>query len=353
MSKIEFDLSSMTRRDVILIIISLSIIVGVVVGLIIFLTQPRGPKVITTEAAVTSPTVTLIAFASTPSPSQPPTVEATTGPTATLEPYAHTVKAGETLFAIIQFYGYRDLSVIPELLRINNMASENTPLQAGQTLYIPRQTPTPGPTLTSSPEGATAGPTPDYTGCTVQKRCTSPDGQYWIHEVQPGDTPLSIALTYNTRVEDLMAANGLAATSPIFPGQKLKVPILVTLTPTLTPTGGPDSTGTPTPTLSPPSLLVPSNNATIPLGQPVILQWATVHPLTISQNYLVLITDLGTGATANAVTRSNTYRLPDNMRPGAGQTERFQWQVVVIEGANPNASPISGQDVKWDFTWGP
>ena len=106
-------------------------------------------------------------------------------------------------------------------------------------------------------------------------------------------------------------------------------------------------------TLSPPSLLVPSNNATIPLGQPVILQWATVHPLTISQNYLVLITDLGTGATANAVTRSNTYRLPDNMRPGAGQTERFQWQVVVIEGANPNASPISGQDVKWDFTWGP
>lgn len=353
MSKIEFDLSSMSRRDVILIIVSASIVIGVIAGLIIFLSGGKKLPLKPTPAGSVEPTVTLIALPATPSPASTPTIEVTVGPTPTLEPYAHTVKAGETLFAIIQFYGYRDLSVIPELLRLNNMSSENQPLQAGQTLLIPRQTPTPGPSLTPTIEGATAGPTVDYTGCTKDKRCTSSDGQFYIHEVQSGDTPLSIAVEYNTRVQDLMAANGLPSDGVIYPGQKLKVPILVTLTPTLTPTGGPDSTGTPTPTLSSPSLLVPSFNAVIARNNPVILQWATVHVLAGNQNYLVIVTDLSSGVATRAVTRANTYRLPNSLQPGAGQSTRFEWQVLVIVGSDTNGKPISGQDVKSAFTWGP
>jgi LysM repeat protein len=354
MSKVEFDLSSMSRRDVILIIISGAIILGVVTGLIIFLTQRQqgaGPKP-TLAAGSPVPTVTLIAGAVTPSPALPPTTVPTIGPTPTLEPYAHTVEEGQTLFAIIQFYGYRDLSVIPELVRINNMVSENQSLQAGQILYIPRQTPTPGPTLTATPEGATAGPTVDYTGCSVDKRCTSPDGQFYVHEVQPGDDCLSIAFQYNTRFEDFMAANGLTECS-IFPGQKMNVPILVTMTPTLTPTGGPDSTATPTPTLSSPSLLVPPNTGTVARSQPVILQWATVHALSTNQNYLVVVTNLSSGDEFRAITRANTYRLPDNIRPGIGQSARYEWQILVISGSSTSAQPLSGQDVKWSFTWGP
>lgn len=347
----------MSRRDVILVIISVSIIVGVIVGLIIFLSQAKKPpKVVATVPPV--PTVTLIAAFATPSPSlPPPTVEATVGPTPTLEPYSYTVKKGETLFAIIQFFGYKDLAVIPELVRINGMTSENQPLREGQTLLIPRQTPTPGPSSTPTVEGTPAGPTPDYKGCTAEKHCTTPDGQYYIHEVQSGDTCLSIALQYNTRVQDLMAANGIASNCLISPGQKLKVPILVTLTPTLTPTGGPNSTATPTPTFSSPSLLVPANNATIARGDTIVLQWATVHALDSSQNYLVLVTNLGTGDAFRAVTRANTYRfsdnVPDNMKPTIGQSARYEWQILVIAGTDPNSKPISGQDVKWDFTWGP
>lgn len=350
--KIEFDLSSISRRDVILLIISAAVIVGVIVGVVIFLTRgnTRGPKIVTTEPP--QPTSTQIA-AVTPSPSLAPTVEMTAGPTPTLEPYAYTVKKGETLFAIIQFFGYRDLSVIPELLRINGMASENTPLREGQTLLIPRQTPTPGPSLTPTIEGTPPGPTQDYTGCTFEKRCTSPDGQFYIHEVQPGDTASVLAYKYNTRVQDLMAANGLSPESAIFPGQKLKIPILVTLTPTLTPTGGPDSTGTPTPTLSPPSLLAPANNETVKRAESVILQWATVHALASGQSYLVVVTNLGTGDEHRAVTRANSYRLPDSLQPGIGQSARFEWQVLVIAGSEQNGTPISGQGLKWAFTWGP
>jgi LysM repeat protein len=350
--KIEIDLTSLSRRDVILIIISVSVILGVVVGLIIFLSQgtKRPIKVISTSSPV--PTATLVANA-LPSANIPPTVEATSGPTPTLEPYQYVVKKGETLFAIIQFFGYHDLAVVPELLRINNMANVNAPLHEGQTLLIPRQTPTPGPSASPTIFGTQPGPTQDYTGCSPDKRCVSPDGQYWIHDVKSGDTPLSIAFAYNSRTQDIFQANGLANNSPIFPGQKLKIPILVTLTPTLTPTGGLDSTATPTPTLSPPSLLAPANNATISRGQPIILQWAAVHTLIGAQNYLVVVKNLSSGEEFQGVTQANTYRLPDRLQPGIGQSAQFEWQVIVIAGSDPNAQPISGQDVKWDFTWGP
>jgi LysM repeat protein len=350
-SKIEFDLSSMSRRDVILVIISVSMIVGVIVGVIIFLSQGKRPvKVVATQPPL--PTASQVA-AVTPSPNLPPTLEATAGPSPTLEPYSYTVKKGETLFAIIQFFGYRDLSVVPELLRLNNMASENTPLREGQTLLIPRQTPTPGPSSTPTIEGTLPGPTEDYSGCSPDKRCTSPDGQYWIHEVRPGDTILSIAVAYNSRKQDIFAANGLSDTSFIVPGQKLSIPILVTLTPTLTPTGGPDSTGTPTPTLSPPSLLAPPNNMTIARGQPVILQWTTIHALEPTQSYLILVTNMGSAEEFRAVTRTNTYHLPDRLQPGIGQSARFEWQILVITGTDSSATPVSGLDVKWAFTWGP
>jgi LysM repeat protein len=352
-SKIEFDLASLSRRDVILIIISVSVILGVIVGLIIFLTQgsKRPTKAIPTVLPLaTSSLVAVVA----PSPNLPPTLEATSGPTPTLEPYQYQVKKGETLFAIIQFFGYRDLAVVPELLLINGMASVNTPLHEGQILLIPRQTPTPGPSATPTILGTAPGPTQDYTGCSPSKRCTSPDGQYWIHDVKPGDTIVSIAFAYNSRQQDIFAANGLNASSLISLGQKLKIPILVTLTPTLTPTGSLDSTATPTPTLSPPSLLAPANNATIAHGQPVILQWATVHPLDGPQNYLVLVTNLSTGDEFRAVTRANIYHLPeDKLQPGIGQSARFEWQILVIVGSDPNAQPVSGLAGKWDFTWGP
>ncbi len=361
--KIQFDLSSFDRRRLIIVLISLVVIVAAIVGMILFLTGTGGEKVST---AASTPTGTARATPSlAPSPSSPPTDTPSPAPTPTLEPYSYTVQAGDTMYAIIQLFGYRELSIVPEILALNGMADEND-LLVGQVLLIPRQTPTPGPTFTPSPTlglgtptqaevTQTTAPQPDvtldYTGCSPENRCISPDG-YWIHEVRPNDTIAQIAYQYDAQISCVLAANGLPDDPIIFEGQKIKVCIQVTLTPTLTPTGGPDSTATPTPTLAPPSLLAPNDEARIPRNQNVILQWVAVHPLHDDQHYLIVLRNLGSGETSRFTTRGNIYRLPADLRPGVGQSTQFEWQVVIIGGDSIDLPVMSGQGEKWIFTWG-
>jgi LysM repeat protein len=283
-------------------------------------------------------------------------------PTATLEPYQYKVQAGDTLFAIIQVFGYRDLNVVPEVIRLNNMANEND-LKADQTLLIPRQTPTLGPTATEAPTlepgitptatiEVTAGPTVDYHGCNPDDNiCVSSDRQYYLHEVREGDSIASIAYDYGSLPDAVNKANG----SPAFivPGQQIIVPILVTMTPTLTPTGGPGSTATPIPTLSPPSLLAPAKDEAFGRGDTIILQWVSVNALPANQYYMVIVRNTQTEQEHRATTHSNSYRLPNSLRPGIGQSVQFEWRVVVVGSNATTAPPISGQGPPWTFTWGP
>jgi len=310
-----------------------------------------GRQVTTVPTLAASSTPTL-----TPSPSGPPTLTPTPLPTATLEPYAYTVQPGDTLYYVIQLFGYRDLAVVPEVLALNGMASENEPLRAGQTLLIPRQTPTPGPTPTPTPTsgGPTLDPnvTIDYTGCSPDNRCISPDGQYWIHIVQPGENVLLIAYEYDSTADAIRRANGLV-NDIIYPNQELKVPILVTLTPTLTPTGGPNSTATPTPTLEPPSPLAPANGETIPRNRSVVLEWAAIHMLQANESYLLVLRNRSTGEESRFVTRSNAFRLPNSFQPGVGRSVQFEWYVVIVRGNTPDAPVISGAGTPQVFTWGP
>ena len=354
MTKIQLDLSSLDRRRLIIMIGSVLVIAATIIGLVLFLTgdQVREQPI----AAVTPSTMPTFSPSPSASPVGPPTETPTPAPTATLEPYQWKVQAGDTLYYIIQQFGYRDTSIVPEILILNNMANEND-LIADQILLIPRQTPTPGPTPTPRPtieqqQTWEPGTTPDYTGCSPENRCVSIDGQYWIHDVQSGDTIAWIAYAYTSRQVDIRLANGLTEESLIFPGQKLKVPILVTLTPTLTPTGGPDSTATPTPIPQPPSLLFPSNGVTIPRNREVVLQWVAVYPLQGNQHYLVIIRDLGNGEEWRVMTRSNSYRLPVELQPGSGRSVQFEWQVVIVGGSTPTSPVISEQGDIWTFSWG-
>ncbi|MBN1428644.1 MAG: LysM peptidoglycan-binding domain-containing protein [Anaerolineae bacterium] len=358
-----FETAPMSRRDLILVIVSGVTALAVIIGLIIILTQAgREPKepIGTAETTLTSVPPTTVSAAA-PSPVGPPTETPSPVPTPTLEPYQYKVQPGDTLFAIIQLFGYRDISVVPEVIRLNEMANE-TDLQPDETLLIPRQTPTTGPTETLAPTlppdvtptatiEVTIGPTLDHKGCNFDNKCPSPDGKYWVHEVQEGDTIALLAYQYVSRVDAIMQANG----SPEFivPGQRIQIPILVTLTPTLTPTGGPDSTATPTPTLSPPSLLAPVDGETVPRGDAVILQWIARHPLSANQHYLVVAHIAGTDQEHKATTRSNSYRLPDSLRPGVGKSIQIEWQVVIVSGDKPSATSISGLGPTWTFTWGP
>lgn len=379
--RIQFDFSSFDRRTLIIIIGGVLVIVGVVVGLVIFFgggEEGEQPVAETTPVVTRTLTPTL---PTSPTPSQPgpPTDTPTPAATATLEPYQYTVQAGDTLYYIIQLFGYRELVVVPEILSLNDMANE-ADLYAGQVLLIPRQTPTPGPTPTLHPttlpqttevagggegesegEGEETGTLPapaapeasgDYSGCGPDNRCVSPDGQYWIHEIVEGDTVAGLAWAYYSRVDAILQANDLDPDPILSIGDPIYVPILITSTPTLTPTGGPDSTATPTPTPGPPSLLAPTDDSTIPRNQRVVLQWAAVQPLSGDQYYLVIVQNTATEEEFRATTRSNAYRLPDDLQPGPGHSIEYEWRIAIISSSNPNAPPVGGQSRAWTFTWG-
>lgn len=375
-SNSQFRPRTTNRRQLIVLAGLILVIVAVLTGIVLILTSGGGGRGsgdegsvaevedVTTEAPTPSPTPP----ATTPAPpTETPTPEAT----PTLEPYQYTVQSGDTLYYILQLFGYRDLSVVPEVVALNNMTDEND-LTAGETILIPRQTPTPAPTPTEGPSptpGPTSTPTvtpgpgtptvdpnvtPDLSGCSYEpgSRCISPDGAFWLHEVVEGDTCAQLALAYDTTVPDVLQDNMLTEACLINPGDILRIRIKVTLTPTLTPTGGPDSTATPTPTLSPPSLLAPANRAEVARGQSVVLQWAAAQPLPRGASYLVVVRNTATDETFRATTESNIYRLPADLQPASGQSITYEWHVVIVEGSSPDAPVISGQGAPWVLIWG-
>ncbi len=360
-----FDLIRPGRR---LIFIGLGVLIVVIAiaGIILLLIGGDAPPTAESAASPTSPAVAT--FTPTPSPVGPPTETPTPSPTATLEPLEYRVQQGDTLVAILCSVGYCYREIIPTVVALNGMTSENQPLIPGTVLLIPRATPTPGPTPspTGTPDAATspqatqpaAEGTPastagvDLSQCGVENPCVSEDGRFWIHTVQEGETVAGLAFAYGTRVNAILEANGLPQDPLIFPGNQLLIPILVTLTPTLTPTGGPGSTATPLPTLSAPTLLAPANGATLARGQSVVLQWVADRPLAEGTHYLVVVRRTDTGAEHRATTQSSIYRLPAELQPGLGESLRYEWRVLVISGSAPDAPVISGQGATSTFTWG-
>jgi murein DD-endopeptidase MepM/ murein hydrolase activator NlpD len=98
----------------------------------------------------------------------------------------HEVRAGETLTAIAMRYGVS----VDEIARANGLADPNR-IYVGQVLVIPR-------------------------------RDTASGDQ--VHVVQVGETLSAIARRYNTTVDAIVSANGLANRDSIFAGQQLLIP---------------------------------------------------------------------------------------------------------------------------------
>jgi LysM repeat protein len=365
MTRIQFDFTSIDPRWRAIIIGGIVVILLAIGGLI-FLKPGKGEVAETTITPTSSPTMTL---PTTPAVSGPPTETLPPSLTPTVEPYKYVIQSGDTLFGIMESYGYHDLTVLPQVLQLNGFANENAPLIQGNTVLIPRQTPTLGPTFTITPtldplvtpsNTPTPGPTLDPNAtiaegdCTPEHRCTSPDGLYWLHVVRSGETVSYIANVYHTRVDCIKQVNNLFGDDPVLSvGQKLYICILVTQTPTLTPTGGRDSTATSLPTPAPPMLLAPAPNASIAGNQDVTLQWTTSRPLTGSQSYLIVLKNTVSGEETRYTTRTNTFKLPDSVRPAQGQSIHFEWRVVIINGTSTDSPMVSGTGLPYSFTWGP
>jgi LysM repeat protein len=154
----------------------------------------------------------------------------------------HEVQPYQALITISEAYHVP----VERILTLNGW-QQDWPLQIGQKLVIDPGHITPSPTLSN-----------------IQKLTPEADGRYY-HTVQSGETLSWIAALYDVPLSDLMAWNGLDATSVIRPDQKLLLLVAPPATPTLTPSPvtitpspspsstPPPSTGTPpiTPTPSP------------------------------------------------------------------------------------------------------
>jgi spore germination protein len=137
------------------------------------------------------------------------------------------VEDGDSLWSIAQEFSV-DLLV---LITVNNLDPANPTIRVGDKLIIP------------GPDAALPSPTPLPTDI---RRGTKIE-----YQVQLGDSLLSIALQFNSTVEEIKAENEIENENEIFVGQKLIIPVnIVTPVPTatITPTVNLQISGTPIPT---------------------------------------------------------------------------------------------------------
>lgn len=112
--------------------------------------------------------------------------------------YIHTVKPGETLYAISRAY-----NISQKEIAIDNPGAISG-LQIGQSLKIPVDPKLQDEVDTSLPPGPRA------------------DGKY--HTVQPGETLYGISRAYNLKEEDIVQANQSVSLAYLQPGQRLRIP---------------------------------------------------------------------------------------------------------------------------------
>lgn len=142
-------------------------------------------------------TLTVAAPASAPAPAAP----APATPPAPAATGTHAVVAGDTVFAIAQKYG----TSVDAILSANGLSRDSV-IYPGQTLAV------------SGASAATAAP-----ATTPPPAAPAPVAGGAAHTVVAGDTIFAIAQKHGVSVEAIYAANGLSASSIIYPGQAIIV----------------------------------------------------------------------------------------------------------------------------------
>ncbi len=114
----------------------------------------------------------------------------------------HTVVAGDTVYAIAKKYG----TTVSAILSANGIS--------GAAIIYPGQKLKLAGSATSSPASSSSSSSSSSNSSTSAK----------THTVAKGDTVYAIAKKYGTTTTAVLTANGLSASSIIYPGQKLQLP---------------------------------------------------------------------------------------------------------------------------------
>ncbi len=319
------------------------------------------------EALSTSTSTSTPTANPTPSPTQPvqaiPT-DIPASPTPTEIPFTPTpsvveyvIQPDDTLIFIIRRYGYRDLNVLDDVVRLNpNMTSADRLPPPGSTILIPLPTLT--PTLASDALTATRAAGVPVVQLPVETIITQ-------HTVREGETIIGIAEQYRTTLRILSNLNpsiffsGCNFANPsggpdcrvfLEVGQSINVPA-PTPTPTLSPTPSGSETPTPTPTRDAPLVSFPPRDAVI-RASTFTLQWVSVGILEPQQVYLVQIENLTTGTLFNDVTRATSYQLPAALAPTGGTVQQYRWRVSVAQLNEAQVYALVGAEGQWRaFAW--
>ncbi|MCJ7549834.1 MAG: LysM peptidoglycan-binding domain-containing protein [Anaerolineae bacterium] len=293
------------------------------------------------ELPTFTPTITLTPTI-TPSPTASPTPTQTPLPTETptpIPPIEHVVQSGDSLLAIALEFNL----TIDELIAYNQLESEL--IVEGQSLFIPPDTPTPGPPPTAIPGQPTATA-----------------AAFTLHTVRSGDTLSTIAEEYGVSINEIRAANDIPENSEsIQINQVLTIP---RSTPTPEPRTTVETTLTPTPGLvhyPAPSMLYPPEDAAFTGPDAVIaLQWSSVGILEDREYYSVeLIAPSGDDtATIRAYTRSTVWRVPGDLYAGdEAENRAYSWRVIIVRqvtgGVDPDYKNIGQAGRRRGFTWEP
>jgi len=294
-------------------------------------------------------------------PTEIPTQAVTNEPAATPTPSVveYVIQPDDTLIFIIQQFGYRDLSVLSEIVRINpNLPSADRLPGPGSTILIPL--PTLAPTLPADIQTATAQSGIPQVSLAIETTIVP-------HIVRDGETILGIAEQYRTTLRVLRDLNpqigffncdlsnpsgGPDCRVLLDTGEAVNVPAPTT-TPTLSPTPSGNETATPTPTFAAPRISFPPQDAVINAAATFTLQWVSVGVLEAQQVYLVQIENETTGMTFNDITRATSYRLPSDIAPTSGAREQYRWRVSVAQQNADGRYAVVGAEGEWrPFTWG-
>jgi hypothetical protein len=352
-----------------------------------FVPAPQGDATPTLEEVPLSPVPTEASPTASPSPTVSPSptlendllVEPATetplpgpptmppAPTATLGPYEYTVQQGDTLLFIIQEFGYRDFSVIPEVIALNeNIPNADSLPGAGSVILIPRQTVTPTPeggeltptTFIDSLAAQAVAPTDEQTGMGANASLMDvsiEEGQTLVDIASINGTTLEVLARLNPDIAFFGCNFSIPSGGPncnplIRTGQVVRVPA-PTPTPTLSPTPSGSETPTPTPTYAAPRVVSPPQGAVVPAGV-FRLEWVGAGVLQEGEVYLIQITDTQTNETHNDITESTSIMLPDSMIPADGQTHTINWTVAVGKlNENGRYTIISGAPEIRSFQW--
>jgi LysM repeat protein len=297
-------------------------------------------------------------------PTATPLFSPTPAPILTLPPNQtrHTVKSGEMIGTIAKDYGTTSQAILQA-----NGLKENSIISVGQELIIPlpvANTLTPTPTATPSPtpfvytvkQGETLSAIAKRYNTTVEALMQAngiadatriragtqinivqpPDFKatmaYDSYKVEQGDTLYTIAAKYHLTIATIKEVNNLQSDS-LKVGQTLRIPIgTATPAPTLTPTA--TLTPTPGPPRPAPALLAPADKASFDGADTVILlNWASIGILNEDEWYVVRMRRAGTITQQLPLvwTKATSWRVPAELYvQGADEPERFTWQVLIM-----------------------